>query len=453
MTGLHHHARGITTAIIAVASLAVAGCASDESNGAPTSDASAPATDAEPTATTPTELSLAVPGTDPTDSGPQESPSADEGFAVLDPPTGEPIVIGMVNTEGTPGFDFPEMRTDTDLAVDYLNQHGGMGGRQIEIVHCTASGSPETSQACAQELAGKNVELVMLGLDVFPGYDTYAASQIPVTGALPILSGDYTADALFVSGGNATTMAAMVALADLHFEAESVGIVSADNVGANGSEAALTAALDKAGIDYVSIKGGDNETDAGFLGLMRQANEGNPDVLISLYSDAGCIGAMRGRATLGITTPAITTPICASTEVIDVVGDDAVGWSFIAIGSAQETPATTDFAALIEPGHGDANAISLGLGALGVTQIMTLARVANSVAEGGGEVAGASIYEALATATDIRNFPNDNLLTCGLAPDYPSICSFEFPIGEYVAGGEIRTIPGFEAISVVGYLP
>lgn len=451
MTGLHH-ARGLA-ATVAVASLVIAGCGSDGSNDASTPTGSVTPTEAAPVATTATESSVDTPATDPADSSPVAPPSADEGFAALDPPTGEPIVIGMVNTEGTPGLDFPEMRTDTDLAVDYLNQHGGMGGRPIEIAHCAAAGSPETSQACAQELAGKNVEMVMLGLDLFPGYDTFAASDIPVTGALPILPGDYTADALFVSGGNATTMAAMVALAERHFEAQSVGIISADNVGANGSEAALTAALDKAGISYVSIKGGDNETDAGFQGLMRQANDGDPDVLISLYSDAGCIGAMRGRTALGITTPVITTPICASSEVIDVVGDDAVGWNFIAIGSPQETPATSDFAALIEPGHGDADATSLGLGALGVTQIMTLARVANRVAADGGEVTGASIHDALASATDIRNFPNDNLLACGLAPDYPSICSFEFPIGEYVEGGEIRTIPGFEAISVVDYLP
>ena len=60
---------------------------------------------------------------------------------------------------------------------------------------------------------------------------------------------------------------------------------------------------------------------------------------------------------------------------------------------------------------------------------------------------------ALAAATDIRNFPNDNLLACGSGPDYTTVCSLEFPIGEYVEGGEIRTIPGFEAFSVVDYLP
>ena len=85
-------------------------------------------------------------------------------------------------------------------------------------------------------------------------------------GALPILPGDYTANALFVTGGNATTMAAMVGLAVENFDAQSIGIISADNVGANGTEAALIAAIEKQGIPYKSVKGGDNETDAGYPG-------------------------------------------------------------------------------------------------------------------------------------------------------------------------------------------
>ena len=71
---------------------------------------------------------------------------------------------------------FPEIRLQIESAVDYLNEHGGMGGRPIELQSCVAKGSPETSQACAQELVGKNVELVMLGLDLFPDYATYTAA-------------------------------------------------------------------------------------------------------------------------------------------------------------------------------------------------------------------------------------------------------------------------------------
>ncbi|MDG2439119.1 MAG: hypothetical protein P8M10_07365, partial [Ilumatobacter sp.] len=85
--------------------------------------------------------------TDPDDTtGESESDSSGEfgpaDFQSLGPAAGDPIVIGMVNTEGTPGLDFPEMRTDTDLAVTYLNEHGGMGGRPVQIEHCAAAGSP-----------------------------------------------------------------------------------------------------------------------------------------------------------------------------------------------------------------------------------------------------------------------------------------------------------------------
>lgn len=113
-----------------------------------------------------------------------------------------------------------------------------------------------------------------------------------------------------------------------------MGIIHADNAGANSTAASLEAALDIAGIEWTAVKGGDNETDAGFQGLMRQATEGNPDVLVSLYSDAGCIGTMRARASLGITIPVITTNICADKDVIDAVGDDATGWYFA--GLAEE---------------------------------------------------------------------------------------------------------------------
>ena len=396
--------------------------------------------------------------TDPDDTaGESERDSSGEfgpaDFQSLGPAAGDPIVIGMVNTEGTPGLDFPEMRTDTDLAVTNLNEHGGMGGRPVQIEHCAAAGSPETSQACAQELSGKGVDFVMLGLDLFPGYETFAASGIPVFGALPILPPDYTAEALFLTGGNATTMAAIAALAVEHYRASTVGVISADSAGGNSSEAALTGALDKAGLSYVSIKGGAVETDAGFQGLIREANSDEPDVLVSLYDDAGCIGAVRGRVLLGIDTPMISTAICGSADVIDVVGDDAIGWNYVGVGSPAGTPASEAFAELLQPEYGEASSTSLGLGALGIGQMMTLARVANAVAAEGGEVTGQAIYDRLSTSTDLQNFPNDNVLSCGLSESYPSVCSFQFPIGEYLAGGEIRTVPGFEAISVVDYLP
>ncbi len=367
------------------------------------------------------------------------------------------MVVGFVNSEGTPGLDFPEMRVDAQAAVDYLNHHGGMGGRPIKLETCATKGSPETSQACAQELAGKHVELVLIGLDLFPDYPTYTASNIPVIGVLPILPGDYTAKALFLTGGNATTTGAMAAVAKDHFHAKTVAIVSADNPGANGTEASLTAALDLAGISHVTVKGGDNETDAGYQGLMREAAKDNPDLLVSLYSDDGCIGTMRGRAALGITIPAITTAICSGRTVLDAVGDDAIGWSFVGVQTQKDTPELAILQNILSPALGvppeKVDSTALGLGALSLIETMSLAMYANAIQANGDEVTGASLYSYLGKTPGLEQWPSGTPVDCGLAVKYPAICSFTFPVSQYVAGGKVTTIPGLEAVSAKDYLP
>ena len=302
------------------------------------------------------------------------------------------MVLGLVNTEGTPGLDFPDIRLAIAGTIDYLNEHGGIGGRPIQLESCTANGSPETSQACAQELTGKGVEMVLLGLDLFPDYATYTAAGVPVVGMLPILPGDYSANALFLTGGNATVMAAAAGVAKEHFAAATVGIVSADNPGANSSLAALTAALDKAGVAHTSVKGGDNETDAGYQGLMREAAAGDPDLLVSLYSDAGCIGTMRGRAALGIDIPVITTGICSSAEVLEQVGDDAVGWNFIGVATQEDTPSLAILQEIMAPVLGvepsEVDSTALGLGGLGLTMVLSIAVFGNQLAADGADVSG-----------------------------------------------------------------
>ena len=171
---------------------------------------------------------------------------------------------------------------------------------------------------------------------------------------------------------------------------------------------------------------------------MAQATADDPDVLFSLYADAGCIGTMRGRVSLGIETPVITTAICASAEVIDVVGDDADGWYFIGAQTERREPRRpTDLQAILES-LGFTNSTELGLGALGVTGLLTLATIANTVAEGGGEVTGASMYEALGASDDVVNWPDGNPFACGSVSSIPTICNFIFPIGTYCRGQESR---------------
>jgi hypothetical protein len=252
-------------------------------------------------------------------------------------------------------------------------------------------------------------------------------------------------------------MAATALAARDHFGATKVGIVHADNPGSNSSAASLAAALDALGVEHVTVKGGEVETDAGFQGLVREVASEDPDLLVSLYADAGCVGMMRARVSLGVDTPVIATGICGSTDVIDQVGDDAIGWSFVGVTAQDDSPANALLQEIMAPVLGvapeEVDRAALGLGALGLFLPMSTAVYANQLADAGDEVTGRAIYEYLGTADDLRLWPGTSPIDCGAEPAYPSICSFTFPFAEYVEGGELRTIEGLEALSVLGNLP
>ena len=449
---MHHSSLFRAAALTGV--LVLAACSSSDGGAATTAPA---ATTADTAGATTAPSDTGPVSTDATDTTAATSNDPFTAFPQLGAPTGDPITLGLVNTEGVPGLDFPDLRIAIQGSVDYLNLHGGLGGRPIKLETCVSKAAPESSQACAQELVGKGVEMALLGLDLFPDYATYKAGGVPVVGVLPILPGDYSADALFLTGGNATTMAAVARVAKEKFNATKVGIVSADNPGANNSEASLVGALDKAGIAHVTVKGGDNETDAGYQGLMREVTKDNPDLLVSLYADAGCIGTIRGRAALGIQTPVITTGICSSADVLKEVGDDAVGWTYVGVQADQTSPAQLIMKDVMGPALGvDPSAVdntALGLGALGVYEMMSLGVYADMMQAAGTAVTGPALYDFLKTSTDLKLWPGGAPIACGKATAYPSVCSFNFPFAEYQAGGKVVAVAGLESVSSAEYLP
>ncbi len=393
----------------------------------------------------------------PGDSGPDVSDtSSPETGAELAPPTGPSMIVGLVNSEGVPSVDFPDIRRFIEAAVEYTNSNGGFGNRPIVLETCIAKGSPETSQACAQELVGKKAELILLGFDLFPDYKTYSAAGVPVIGVLPILPPDYTADALFITGGNATSQAAIAAVAKDHFSATEVSIVHADNPGSNSTAGSLQSALEAAGIGWTAVKGGDNETDAGYQGLMREAASSQPDVIVSLYAEAGCVGTMRGRAALGIEIPVITTAACAEKDVIDEVGDDALGWMFAGLAQDDDSAERRLQRMLLAPVMGveesEITTASYGLGGLGYLMYMTLVDAAQQMVVDGIDVTGSSLYDYVRAGNGTTLFASTSPLECGSVTSHPAVCSFVFPFAEYKGSGVIGPVDGLGLVDSKTYL-
>ena len=446
----------LLVSLLAVFAMFAAACGSGDAADEPETD------------TTTEEPADEEPAEEPADEEPAEEPADEESaadagglfdFSALAPPTGDPIIVGYVNTEGPAGLNFPELEEATIASVDYLNEHGGLGNRPIELETCVTDGSPESSQGCAQELAGKNVEMVWLGLDLFPDYATYEAAGIPLVGVLPLFPADYGSNAIYLNGGNVALAGGQVAAVVEFFGGDKVSIISADNAGANSSEAAVIAALEVAGVEYRSIKGAESETDAGAQGLVAEALSDEPDVLISLYGDAGCIGMIRGRAALGSDIPVIASNTCGNGEVLDAVGDDAEGWYFVPGG---DRPASVENAAVREAvsgmagvGADDVILSDLGLGRLAPFPPFTAALAANLVLEGGSDVTGVSISEEmkLNPSGGVRVVPDGGVLDCGAAAAYPSVCDLTSFLGEYVGNGEIGIVAGQESVDVTPYLP
>jgi branched-chain amino acid transport system substrate-binding protein len=79
--------------------------------------------------------------------------------------TGAPIVVADISDiTGIPGFDPSPLSKGEKAAVDYVNSHGGIGGRPLRLTSCDSKLEPGASAACGQAaVADKAVAVV--GID------------------------------------------------------------------------------------------------------------------------------------------------------------------------------------------------------------------------------------------------------------------------------------------------
>ena len=103
------------------------------------------------------------------------APATTVGGSHAPAPTGETIVIGMTNQEGSPAGSWPELRVAAQAAVSYINTElGGLYGRPLKLDTCVTDGSPEGSTKCANQILADK-PLVVVG-----GADTGSDASMPI---------------------------------------------------------------------------------------------------------------------------------------------------------------------------------------------------------------------------------------------------------------------------------
>ena len=72
------------------------------------------------------------------------------------PLSGDPVVIGSMYPISATLASFPDLQYMAGIAVDVVNNSGGIKGRPLKWVHCDDKGDPNIAATCADELMNKD---------------------------------------------------------------------------------------------------------------------------------------------------------------------------------------------------------------------------------------------------------------------------------------------------------
>ena len=103
------------------------------------------------------------PGEQP-DGGDDASDGGDDGDAPIDR-TGEVIRVGYVNNEGG-NISLPELRIGGEVAIEVINEAGGIHGARIEPIVCISDNTPESAINCAIKLIEEDVDMAYMGVEL-----------------------------------------------------------------------------------------------------------------------------------------------------------------------------------------------------------------------------------------------------------------------------------------------
>ncbi|HLM63380.1 MAG TPA: ABC transporter substrate-binding protein [Acidimicrobiales bacterium] len=369
-------------------------------------------------------------------------------------PTGEPITIGFVNSEGG-AFSVPELRVGNEVAADYVNNHlGGVAGRPLEVERCATDGSPESSIDCANQLVEAGVVAVVEGTDL--GGDAMlpilSDAGIPLVGHVQFGPGRMFDDNAFYFGAAALAYGA----AALQFYADegatSVSWFLPDEPSSHAfTDTVLEPTAAELGMDYTTVYY--DAASPNWAVLAATAVSDHPDVSGSIAAtDAQCvemIGALRDAGYQG----RILAASCVGLH--DALGEDAVGVDTDADhwhpGDLESAPAAkqeelSEYAAVMtDAGHED---LVGGNAVITFADLINLTRIMGTI---DGTVDGAAVAEALRSARDFDSFAGPTIACDHTAIPGNSACSTDLLFFQVQEDGSVKAVTD-DFVDVTGLL-
>lgn len=229
-------ARSRSLSIAAVLVLAAAACGGDDDAPAatdPPATTAAPADDTDDTGDADDDGDDGAGG----DVTPSSERANEPGAACIGSGdgSGEPIIIGSIQTDESPVAGFAEITEGADACFRAINETGGIDGRPIDFRRCNDSADPVQGESCARDLIDAGAIAVLGGIcfSCFsaPVVDVLGAGGVPYVGGLPVLPPEFEQEnflAITNAGGSASLYAnaayIMNAAAEMGVEANVVEI-------------------------------------------------------------------------------------------------------------------------------------------------------------------------------------------------------------------------------------
>ena len=377
---------------------------------------------------------------------PEETGAADD--------SAEPVVIGAINMDdGVPSF--PGVSIGYDVAADYVNEHlGGIGGRPVEIRHCSVAIDPPSNQQCAQELANdEEVEVVVSGFAIGsdPIYPILEQAGLPVSIQTPLNQSDLAAPTGFSHyPGNVGISAGMPHFAIDQLDASKLVVVAQDNDGGRAAvqliEQVPLVASSGATIEAVYV----NDTAADVSGPMLAGGAADADAIIIVAPGSTCIQVANAAAQLDLDADVLGVSSCGEASVKDAVGDKVEGWYLGGNGAsaalAPGTSAQTDRVHEIFEAAGKEDDLGLTSTAVSFGQIVMLWNIGNDI--GADELSRESWLAGLGAFTGpVWMGPNEAACPGAM---FPASCSQQSRISQIGADGVESIADGGQPIEPFG---
>jgi branched-chain amino acid transport system substrate-binding protein len=245
------------------------------------------------------------------------------------------IVIGLINTEDAPVGSFPDLRRGAIAAERYVNDtFGGVGHRPIEIVPCTTSGTPESSQACANKLLNRHPVAVIGGVDLgaASSLPPLQAAGVPYVGGTPVATDALTSGGSFMlTGGTATEVLGEVSYAAKTLHVTRMSAVYVDVPGLLATAVGLLSTIARK-LGVTQFKTVPVQPDApDITPALAAAASIHPQAILAVFPGQTCTRVIEGVAAVGGGARMMYPSLCAGQQALAAAGGAGEG-SVIASG-------------------------------------------------------------------------------------------------------------------------